>query len=69
MRISEQHITNLQALLKEVTGKEYSREQAQEAGIAIMRFAAAKLHSQFESTNGRNNGYGKFNGKEAVSIN
>ena len=69
MRISEQQITNLQVLLKEVTGKEYGQEQAQEAGIAIMRFAAAKLYRQYESINGRNNENGKFNEKEAVSTN
>ncbi len=42
VRISPERIKELQRLLKEQTGKEYSDEEAQEAGLAIMRFVIAK---------------------------
>lgn len=42
MRLSSECIKSLQALLKEEFGFDYTDEQAQEAGMAIMRFAAAK---------------------------
>lgn len=42
VRISPEHIKKLQKLLKEQTGKDYSDEEAQEAGLAIMRFVLAK---------------------------
>lgn len=42
MRISPERIKELQKLLKEQTGKDYSDEEAQEAGLAIMRFVLAK---------------------------
>lgn len=41
-RISPERIKELQKLLKEQTGKDYSDEEAQEAGMAIMRFVIAK---------------------------
>ncbi len=42
VRISPERTKELQKLLKEQTGKEYSDEEAQEAGLAIMRFVVAK---------------------------
>jgi hypothetical protein len=42
MRILQEHIKKLQKLLKEQTGKDYTDEEAQEAGLAIMRFVYAK---------------------------
>jgi len=42
VRISPERIKELQKLLKEQTGKEYSDEEAQEAGLAIIRFVIAK---------------------------
>jgi len=41
-RISPNRIKELQKLLKEQTGKDYSDEEAQEAGLAIIRFVIAK---------------------------
>lgn len=41
-RISPELIKELQKLLKEQTGKDYSDEEAQEAGLSIMRFVIAK---------------------------
>jgi len=41
-RISPKRIKELQKLLKEQTGKDYSDEEAQEAGLAIIRFVIAK---------------------------
>ena len=41
-RISPEHIKKLQKLLKEQTGKNYTDEEAQQAGMAIMRFVLAK---------------------------
>ncbi len=40
--ISPAHIKELQKLLKEQTGKDYSSEEAQKAGLAIVRFVIAK---------------------------
>jgi hypothetical protein len=42
MRLSQTHIKALQRLLKEKFGLDYTDEQAQQAGLAIMRFAIAK---------------------------
>jgi len=44
MRLSSERIKCLQKLLKELYGLEYTDKQAQEAGIAIMRFVVAKSH-------------------------
>lgn len=41
-RISSEQIKKLQKLLKAQTGKEYSDEEAQVAGLAIIRFMIAK---------------------------
>lgn len=42
VRISHEQIKMLQKILKEQTGRDYTDEEAQEAGIAIMRFVLAK---------------------------
>ncbi len=42
MRISEAQIIKLQKLLKDELGLELDSEQAQEAGLAIIRFIKAK---------------------------
>lgn len=42
MRLSKQQIESLQALLNEQLGLTYADEEAQAAGLAIMRFVLAK---------------------------
>lgn len=42
IRLSPERIKELQKLLKEQTGKDYSDEEAQKAGLAIMRFVMVK---------------------------
>lgn len=42
MRLNSERTKTLQALLKECCGLDYTDEQAQEAGMAIMRFVIAK---------------------------
>ena|GEM_PF-821585 len=42
VRISSERVKELQKLLKEQTGKDYTDEEAQEAGLAIMRFVVSK---------------------------
>lgn len=42
MRINDKQIKELQALLLEMTGKEYSPEEAQTVGLAIVRFVSVK---------------------------
>ncbi|HEX7633136.1 MAG TPA: hypothetical protein VF401_02290 [Candidatus Saccharimonadales bacterium] len=42
MRISPERIKELQKLLKEQTGRDYTDEEAQQAGLAIMQFTLAK---------------------------
>jgi enoyl-CoA hydratase/carnithine racemase len=58
MRISHKQIKELQALLLEMTGKEYSPEEAQTAGLAIVRFVSAKelQKDQLISKEIKNNG-------------
>lgn len=51
MRLSDERIKELQVLLKELYGLDYTDEQAQEAGLAIMRFIIAKAQRQRELTN------------------
>lgn len=46
MRLNPKRITKLQKLLKEELGLDYSDEEAQEAGIAIMRFVMSKHRRQ-----------------------
>ena len=46
MRLSDERIKKLQALLKELYGLDLSAEQAQEAGLSIMRFVLAKTQRQ-----------------------
>lgn len=59
MRLSTERIKELQALLKELCGLELSDEQAQEAGLQIMRFAAAKAQRQQELTKNKGNSHGQ----------
>jgi len=59
MRLSNDRIKSLQALLKELYGLEYTAEQAQEAGLAIMRFVAVKTHREQELMPHKRNEYGK----------
>lgn len=42
MRLNSERIEALQALLKELCDLDYDEVQAQEAGMAIMRFVIAK---------------------------
>ncbi|HJQ09064.1 MAG TPA: hypothetical protein VJ836_06300 [Candidatus Saccharimonadales bacterium] len=51
MRLSSERIKALQALMRELHGLELSDEQAQEAGLAIMRFVLAKAQIQQQLTN------------------
>lgn len=51
MRINGKQIKDLQALLLELTGKEYSPEEAQTAGLAIVRFVSVKELSKHQSIN------------------
>lgn len=44
MRFSKARIKALQALLKDELGLMYTDEQAQEAGMAIVRILAVKAH-------------------------
>lgn len=42
MRLSAERVQELQQLLKAEFGLEYDHEQAQQAGLAIMRFVISK---------------------------
>lgn len=54
VRISPERIKELQKLLKEQTGKDYRDEEAQEAGMAIMRFVIAKAQRVQQIEHGTN---------------
>jgi hypothetical protein len=56
MQLSEQRIKELQELLKQELGLEYSTEQAQIEAIAIMRFVAAKNIPESVVHTGESNG-------------
>ena len=51
MRISSQQLANLKVLLQELYGMKLTDEQAQEAGMAIIRFVIAKAQREEELTN------------------
>lgn len=55
MRLSDKRIKTLQILLKEEFGLDYSDEQAQEAGMAIMRLVVAKKQHKQEMTRKKEN--------------
>lgn len=59
MRFSPERIKELQRLLKEHCGVEYSEEQAQQAGIAIVRFIVVKERRRQELAKQGRNEYGK----------
>jgi len=59
MKLSEKHIKSLQPLLKDLCGLEFTDEQAQEAGMAIMRFVIVKAQRRRELSKNEENGYGK----------
>lgn len=42
MRLSPKHIAALQKILKERYGLDYTEEQSQQVGLAIMRFVISK---------------------------
>lgn len=50
MRLSSESIKSLQVLLRELHGLDYTDEQAQEAGMAIMRFVAVKAQRERDLT-------------------
>jgi len=54
MRLSAKSIKALQVLLEEHTGREYSNEEAQQAGLAIMRFVVAKHQRHIKPTTNGN---------------
>lgn len=54
MRINGKQIKDLQALLLELTGKEYSTEEAQKEGLAIVRFVSVKELQKHQSVNKEN---------------
>ena len=57
MKLSTELINSLKLLLKEQYDLEYSDEQAQEAGLAIIRFVAVKAKREYELTKeGNTNG-------------
>lgn len=49
MKLSDERVKELQAILKEEFGLDYTAEQTQEAGIAIIRFALAKTQRQLNT--------------------
>ncbi len=66
MRFSRKLIQELQDLLKKQCGVEYSDEEAQIAGIAIVRFSIAKHQRSIEELN-KGNVYGKLSSSKLTS--
>ncbi|HKU18004.1 MAG TPA: hypothetical protein VJP80_01910 [Candidatus Saccharimonadales bacterium] len=61
--MSDERIKSLQLLLKAQTGRDYTDEQAQEAGAAIMRFVIVKAQRKHELEKLKENENGKQLGK------
>lgn len=59
MRLSSERIKRLQELLREQHGLGLTDEQAQEAGLAIMRFVVAKAQRKQEITKYMENNHGQ----------
>jgi hypothetical protein len=59
MRLSNERIKSLQALMHEKLDLELNEEQAQEAGFAIMRFVIAKAQREKELIKKMENNYGQ----------
>lgn len=59
MKLSRERIKSLQALLKAQTGRDYTDEETQDAGIAIVRFVATKAQRKYELMNFEENVHGK----------
>ena len=57
MRLSNERIKSLQILLNDKYGLELTNEEAQKAGMAIMRFVLAKAQREQELTNKEGNVY------------
>lgn len=57
MRLDTESVKTLQVLLKELCGLDYTDEQAQEAGLAILRFVAAKAQRQQEFKKGKDDNH------------
>lgn len=55
MRLSSDLIKSLQAHLEELYDLDYTDEQAQDAGLAIMRFVIAKVQREQELLNSKEN--------------
>jgi hypothetical protein len=55
MRINDKQIKELQAILLEMTGKEYSPEEAQAIGLSVVRFVSAKELSKYQIKSEENN--------------
>ena len=68
MRLSQERINALQRLLKDQYCLELSDEEAQEAGLSIMRFVKAKyLRKQELNNNQGSNGNGQRNGTNQLT--
>lgn len=67
MKLSTERIKSLQPLLKQVTGREYTDDQTQEAGMAIIRFVIAKAQRKQDLAKTKENVYGQRNGNTRVS--
>lgn len=68
MRLSQERINALQKVLKDQYDLELSDEEAQEAGLSIMRFVKAKyLRKQELNNNQRSNDNGQGNGNNQLT--
>ncbi len=59
MKLSEKHIKSLRPLLNDLCGQEFTDEQVQEAGMAIMRFVIVKAQRRRELSINEENEYGQ----------
>jgi hypothetical protein len=62
MKLSNERIKSLQALLKEQSGRDYTDEEAQEAGMQILRFVSAKSRRRQELAKFKEHENGQISG-------
>ena len=67
MRLSNERIKSLQALMREKHGLELTEEQAQEAGMAIMRFVIVKAQRRRELAKKKGNRNGQISGNNRAA--
>jgi hypothetical protein len=69
MKLGSENVAKLQKLLKEELGLDYSETEANEAGLAIIRFVEVKRRRADELRNVKGDGNGQANKSQRATGN